>query len=413
MRRSLKPVVRGAHLGFALLGITIGLVLCEAAYRVRLYMVAPPDRFVPRLGNGFSVIDRPMWIYDEQFGYVYPKGERIHFTHITKGRVVACSFWSGFNEQGNVGKIEGDYRTADLKILVFGDSFTATLHDGIGWPLLLQRRLSQLLRRDAHVVNFGRDGYGMLQMFDLAAAKIPEWKPHLAIIAFITDDLRRLRFWRTVAKVNGRWRYLVSPDPTPTPDLPRSYDAGLYHPEATSHWCESMKGTGRRDRVLDEIVEAYAQGTRSGEIRAEHILALRHSYLLARLRYRNPFRGLPGVFSFPTIDHASYAADSRFIGSLRAIEATGVPYVVVHLARYEELKEGREYLVDDQEAALLRSLSEVTGKRVLETTQYIRLPVEHPERLIQSPDDHHPALASFHLYAEAVAEMLVQNGMVK
>jgi hypothetical protein len=403
----------GATLGLVLLGITMALVLSEAAYRVRLYFVGQPHRFVRGAANGFSVIDRPMWIYDEQFGYVYPKGERIHFTHITKGRVVACSFWTGFNEQGNIGVVEGDYATADLKILVFGDSFTATVYDGIGWPLLLQRRLSQRLRRTVHVVNFGRDGYGILQMFDLAAAKIPEWKPHLAILAFITDDLQRRRFWRTVANINGRWRYLVSPDPTPTPDLARAYDIALYHPEATSNWCQSMKGTDSRDRVLDEIVEVYKLGRGTGETRTENILTLRHSYLLARVKHRDPFRGLPGASSFPKIDHATYADDARFVEGLRAIEATGVPYVVVHLPRYEELKEGREYLLDDQQGALLRSLAEVTGKRVLETTQHIRLPVEQPERLIKSPDDHHPALPSFHLYAEAVAEMLVRNGLVR
>src|SRR3990172_825440 len=244
-----KPALIIATLALVLLGAVVGIALSEAAYRVLLYTVVASDRFVRKAPQGFAVNDRPQWIYNERFGYVYPMGYKIHVASVSNGRVTECSFWEGFNEQGNVGRIVGDYKAASLKILVFGDSFTATVHDGVGWPLLLQERLAKRLGRRVHVVNFGRDGYGILQMFDLAAAKIPEWKPDLAIVAFITNDLQRVRVWRTITKVQGRWRHLVSPDPTPNPDPLKSYDTALYHPEATAEWCRSMKGTGSRDRV--------------------------------------------------------------------------------------------------------------------------------------------------------------------
>ena len=137
------------------------------------------------------------------------------------------------------------------------------------------------------------------------------------------------------------------------------------------------------------------------------------SYLLARLTYGDPFHGVPGMFYFPMVRYESYAQDARFMESLRAIQATGARLVLVHLAFYPEFKEGKEYVMTYQEGSLLRSLSEVTGRLVLETTKYVKLPVEQPERLIQSSDNYHPSLAGLDFYADAVAEMLMRNGVVR
>ena len=390
----------------------LGVALSEVVYRVYLYWNAS-GRFVRRAPETVGVYSRPFWVFDERFGYTYPKGERIHVASISKGRVTGCSYWSDFNEQGNIGRTVGHYGSASLKILVFGDSFTATVHNGMTWPSLLQERLMQRLGRTVHVVNFGRDGYGLLQMFDLAAAKIPEWKPDLAVIAFITNDLQRVRFWRTVTKVDGLWRYLVSPDPTANPDSLKSYDTGLYHPDATPEWCQSMKNTGRRDRVLGQVEHVFQQGVNVGERRAADLLALRHSYLAARLRHGDPFRGLPGVFTFPVIQYASYSEDRRFMESLRAVEATGVPYILAHLAFYPELKESREYITTYQEATLLKSLAGVTGKPILETRKFVGPQPEDLQDLIQSPDNYHPSPRGLLFYADVVAHMLVGTGAVR
>jgi len=74
---------------------------------------------------------------------------------------------------------------------VFGDSWAAFQQENRNWPLFLQDVLEARLGKKVHVVNFGRDGYGILQMFDLAATKIVEWKPDLVLFTFITDDLSR------------------------------------------------------------------------------------------------------------------------------------------------------------------------------------------------------------------------------
>ncbi len=407
-----KPVLVLATLVLVLFGILTGAALTEGLYRAYLYRTARA-RFVRRVPGSLAVYDRPFWVYDERFGYVYPAGEKVHVTSISDGRVVSCGYWTDFNAEGNIGKIVGDYATAALRVLVFGDSFTATVHDGVTWPLVLQERLTRRLGREAHVVNFARDGYGVLQMFDLAAAKIPEWKPDLVVFSFITNDLERIRFWRTVTKVNGRWRYLVSPRATPDPDPLISYDTALYHPDATAAWCRSRKGRTGADRVLRDVEAVYQRGVSVGERRAANAFTLRHSYVLARLRRGDPFAGVPGMFSFPQVPYDDYADDARFVKSVRAVESTGVPYALVHLAFYPELKAGREYITNYREARLLASLARLTEKEILETRGHIRLPIEDPERLIQSPSNYHPSRAGLELYADAVAEIVIRNRLAR
>ena len=411
-RKSKLPVVLGTALLIAL-GTALGFILSEAAYRAALYGLIAPERFARATTGSFAVNDKPMWRYDERFGYVYPRGEQIHIAGVTGGRVTACSWYPKFNEEGNVGRIVGDYASAEVKILAFGDSFTAISHDGVTWPLLLQEALGKRTGRSVNVVNYGRDGTGILQMFDIAAAKVGERKPDLAIIAFITNDLQRVRFWRAPVQMDGRWRLLVSPEPTPNPDPAKSYDTAIFHPEATADWCQKMKASGARDQVLEEAEDVYRRGIGIGERRVPSILTLRHLYLLARVRHGDPFHGVGEAFSFPVIQYASYAEDARFVESLRTLEASGIPYVLMHLPIYPELKAGREYILTNQEARLLKSLAQVTGKPIYETTRYTKMPVEKPERLINAEDDHHPSLAGLQFYADAIAEILVRSGFVK
>jgi hypothetical protein len=393
-------------------GSFVAFFVMEAAYRAYLLHVASPERFTRKPPGAIGVYGKPFWIYDEQFGYVYPKGESIPIATIAENKVVLCSRFSDFNEQGNVGKVFGDYDTADLKILVFGDSFTATVHDGDTWPNLLQRRLSERLNKTVNVVNFGRDGYGVLQMLDLAAAKIREWKPDLAIVAFITNDLQRVRIWRTITRVNGNWRYLVSPQPSPHPDPRIAYDTGLYDPDATEDYCEAAKATGKSDSLIERAFATYARGVAVGGNRAASPYTLRHSYLLARLRHGDPFKGMSNFFAFPVVQLTSYGQDKRFMEDLEAIRQSGAPLVLMHLAFYPEIKDGTEYVANYAEAALLESLEKVTGQSVLKTTDHIPMPLPDPERMNISPDNYHPSPWGIGLYADAVAEALIRNSYV-
>ena len=205
------------------IGLIIGAGLAEVAYRGWLYR-GLQNLFRSAAGDAqlpsFGVYDKSLWEFDQRFGYFYPPGRTVHLTSLNSGKVVGCRQMPPINAEGNVGFIKGDYASADVKVAVFGDSFAATQDNGVTWPNILQDRLTERLHRKVNVVNFGRDGYSLLQMFDLAAAKVPEWKPDLAIIAFITDDLARARFWRTAIEIDGQERVLTTIDPTPHPAPP-------------------------------------------------------------------------------------------------------------------------------------------------------------------------------------------------
>lgn len=419
-RASRRPGV--AILGSVLLvlfGCLVGLGLSEAGYRAYLYR-SQPERFTsPDRESYFTAYNVSHWEFDEEFGYVYPPERVIDYTGAKDGYVKDCDRFKVINKYGNIGPIVGSYEEADLKILVFGDSWAAFQQEGRTWPLFLQEVLEKRLGKKVHVVNFGRDGYGLLQMFDLGAAKIPEWKPDLAIFTFITNDLTRARFWRTVVGKGDHVRVLTTLDPVRNPAPERSADTYLLMPSATYEWCQSMKGTKRVDGLLTRLVEkhrtALANNDPTGKLRVASLVTVAHSYLYNLLVKGDPFDFLWSQIPTrvnPRFPFEDYSKDERFMRDFERIRATGVPWITFHLAFYPEIRANQEYILNPPEAALLSSLEVVTGKRVLRTTDYVEMPLPQPERMNFGADNYHPSLWGMEFYAKAVAEALVRSGLV-
>jgi hypothetical protein len=396
--------------GLVVVGCLLGLVLAEATYRAYLYFKRPA-RFGALDQGYFSAYNISHWEFDDQFGYVYPPERTIDYTGVKDGRVVECHRLHVINRYGNIGAVIGSYRDARIKILVFGDSWTAFQQEGKTWPNLLQETLERRLGRSVHVVNFGRDGYGILQMFDLAAAQVPEWKPDLVVVAFITDDLTRARFWRTVVGAGDDVRVLTTIDPVRNPRPDQSTDTFLLLPSATHEWCRSMAGTGRVDPVLHGLIAKRRQLLSP---RLANVLTLRDSYLYNRIAHRNPFWFLSRVPSYnPRVSFTTFAKDPRFMRDIEQLQATGIPLVLFHLAYSREIKAGKEAIMGAQKTALWNSLEELTGEQILRTTDYVRLPLPAPERMNVSPDDSHPSLWGMEFYASVVADALVQRRLVR
>ncbi len=412
--------MRLAHIMSALalvaLSTGIGIVLCEAAYRVALVYWIAPQRFVrPMPESRFVILSKPFWRFDQKYGFSYPTDETLDNSEIKDGRVVDCRHPHPSNSLGNIGREAADWSSADLRILVFGDSFTATQHEGRTWAHLLEERLAAELHKKVSVINFSRDGTGILQMFDQAAGRIEEYRPDLAIIAFITNDLQRVRIWRTVTNASGEWRYLVTtaPERDPAPDSTSSYELGLYRPDATAEWCERMKASGQTDDIIRGALKTYNKGIDPGRAPAANPWALKHSYLASRLLHEDAFFGLAPAFSFPALQLASYADDVRFMQDYRVIVDSKTPTILFHLAFYPEIKEGKEYITNTGEQCLLDSLTRTTGWPIEETTRWTTMPLDKPERMNMAPDNFHPSEFGIELYAEAVAKMLIARGYVK
>lgn len=396
-------------------GLLIGALLAEIAYRAYLVHRVPARFQRPPPEGIFGATNVSSWEFDSRFGYVYPPSRVVDFLAVSDGRVSACVRSHAINEFGNMGPVAGDWKSAALKIAVFGDSFTAYNLQGVTWPNFLQKALEERLKRPVAVMNFGRDGYGLLQMFDLAAAKVEEWKPDVAVIAFITDDLTRGRFWRTVVGEGDDQRVLTTLDPVANPAQDRAVDTSLLMASATYEWCQAMLKSKGRDDILRRLIEKHrllrlrvAGGT-------PELWDLRHSYLFNRLSRSDPFWHVESPLRTsqnPRHSYSSYLEDARTVENLRRLRTLGSELVLFHLAFYPEIKAAKEYIASPQEERLLQSLETSVGAKILRTTDYVRLPVERPERMNSSAADFHPSLWGMELYADAVADALFKERIV-
>ena len=78
---------------------------------------------------------------------------------------------------------------AKRRIAIVGDSFTFGLEVPYGqtWG----HQLEVLLGPGVQVLNFGVDGYGVDQAFMRYQRDVAAWRPDVAILSVIDDDLRR------------------------------------------------------------------------------------------------------------------------------------------------------------------------------------------------------------------------------
>jgi hypothetical protein len=396
-----------------LASIAVSLIVIEAGYRAYLFMRTPANftegadlKSIPAIG----VYDRSLWEYDAELGYRYAQGP-IHLSHVDGGQVTSCTTISPTNDQGNMGHIARPWEEGVIKVAVFGDSFSAFVTpQGVTWPEVLRERLERRLGRPVSLVNFGRDGIGILQMFDMMATLLPKWRPDLVIVAFITDDITRVRIWRTSVTIDGEPRVLVTDHPDPNPAPHDAGDVFILHPDASAAWCQSMSYRGHLDRIGSEIVDKYRRFRMSNGAAAISLFTLRRSLAFDRIVYGNAFFRLrrPGRLILQ-----DYEQEPRMRDSVRRVEETGIPYLLVHLPIYPEVLAGRETVASSQEQRLLSSLERMTGRTIFGVLDVTARPIDHPERMNVTPDNYHPSLWGMEFYAEAVDRMLLENGLTR
>jgi hypothetical protein len=357
----------------------------------------------------YTAVDDVITEFNLEFGYSYMANKSNNRVLVHNGYPVMCT-QATINELGNTNRIKGNYENATVKILVFGDSFTANTDlNGITWPDLLQDELEAKLNQDVNVINFGRGAYGILQMFDLARTKVEELDPDLVIFAFITSDLVRARFWRTVNFINGEKRDFVMAEPSEEADLKKTIDATVVNSMITREWCEDMLvALDKDDALLKALNEEFIQRRREYYDPVE-FNSLTTSFIFNRIVYNAPFRGFTRPSLIPRFLENSYAADSRFIENVNHINQSNIPYYIIHLPTYDDLKAG-EYKLSEQEQSLFESFQEVTGKQIINFFEYASSHdsdnLEDLEKLFISPYDLHPSLQGIRFYAEVVSEIL-------
>lgn len=405
-----------SNLLLLVLSTLLALIGVEIGYRIFLVWTMP-DRFHSPYKSG----DHPsLWYYQqspyrysEKFGYEYVPGI-YNGGAIDNGKVTGCfDSLMNINERGNVGRIRGSYEHADLRILVFGDSFGVSGRAGPQWPEFLQDFMSERSDRDVHVVNFSRDGYGILQMFDLAASKVVDWKPDLVVIAFITPDLTRGRFWRSKVVLDGRERIMTSVVPGRQFSWRTAGDVYLMHSGATAEWCQQAHATQRlNDPIVVSLEETLLIGRQLSSHLANAYTATR-SYVADLIFRGDPFYSAMADAPksiWPRHDLSSFDQDPGMKEAVRKLKATSIPLILFHLAHYPEMKLGDEFgTATERDLALMTSLVELIGQPIHGTLEHIRIDTDLDELVINARNDFHPSVEGSIIYADAVATVLMQS----
>ena len=271
----------------SILSILLGLLLLEVSYRAYVRWFDPArfedGRAVP---DFFGVYDRSLWVFDREHGFRYAPDRVINQTQISDGKVLNCEILDIVNENGNIGTSGIKYTDPEFTIAVFGDSWTAFSQNGMTWPIFLQENLERETGQRINIVNYGRDGYGLLQIMRLAADTIAATGPDLALLAFISVDIDRAPFWRSETRIDGRNRVLTSLQPTPEPKLEDAADTFVLHEDATFDWCTNAKGT--RDALVEDIERVYLERVKRSALPVQALFTMRHSFVYNRLVYANP-----------------------------------------------------------------------------------------------------------------------------
>lgn len=206
-----------ARLALAVGAVVVSLLALELGIRAwhgRAALLDWRNDFLPAAAGGVAESDSGRFQRDPLLGFVMRPNFRSQVeTHDAAGFRV----------------VPGPTPPEGPPILVVGDSFAYgdDVTDDGAWPALLQ----PLVRR--RVLNAGVPAYGLDQSILRLERLVPEWRPALAILAFIPDDVRRLEMSRNWGA--GKPYFVLEGEslqlrnvPVP-PDPPRRADVSLWH----------------------------------------------------------------------------------------------------------------------------------------------------------------------------------------
>ena len=393
---------RMANIALVALSLVISLILPELGYRVYLAISDPlaPERWswwlTPTADGDF----------DAEFGQKLAPESSIHVSIVRNGVVVACL---GDVYRSNIDGLSGattvgDYASANLKVVLTGDLFSRWRLGGLTSADILQRQLAAATGRPVAVLNFARGGYGLLQMISMAAAQAERAKPALIVIAFITDDLTRGRWWTKAAVIDGRFRELLAARPADVDNPDRASDTSIVDARATAEWCEERRRRGDRDAVLREASAFVESEVKRRNLRP-NVFAVDRAYFYAML-----WRGLidaPVPSGFPRIDADGFAGDVRYRTDRESLRRLGVPIVFLHLPVQPELAANRP--LPFGAAATIWSMIERDFETKIATYFDLKGKPALPSVYSLMPVDGHPNVAGIEFYGDVEFSAIAQR----
>ena len=390
----MSPRIAGPLVTLA--SITIALILAEAGYRIYL---SSDSRLT------YNAISNPIVAFDSLAGFTYVPGSQASALCIRNG-IPRFHFDLRVGPHGDLGGGSGNWDSADVRILGFGDSFTADPFSYNSWTTYLAGELSTPEGKTAAVMNFGRDATGVLQMTRMAAQKVPLYRPDIAVVAFIMDDLSRARFWRTMRTVDGNTRLLTMPVADPAVDITVAEDVALIDLRIERGWGERIVAhNSPDDPLLKDLHRRYRE--LASENYRYGLWSLPTSFLYHRIVHSDPYFAARKPSHFPQFNARDLREDGGFSRDMRMLDSAGVRIVWIRIPTVTDLHAGR-YTGSDQQEQLLGSLRACMGTSqvMVDLLPHMNLGGTPPDSLFLLPYDAHPSERGARAYAKAIASAI-------
>lgn len=394
-------------LAVAFITTVVTCLVLEAFYRGRLAVGASGFS----ANSGCRVTADPFVEYDEKHGRKFKPNGEFFATYLRDGEVVRGMVSRVTNADGLSSRTSIDeYDHSDVKILVFGDSFTCWNQQGVSWPDLCEAELERRLEMSVGLLNYAQGGYGVIQMLELASDIVRRHQPDIVIFAIIGQDLTRDRWWDKVITRDGLTRWLKSSRKDGFDDYRHAVDVMLVEERATRAWCERMltgSAVTRADReLLRELTNRFLQlRTEVYAVRyRSSLLALDRSFLARRLVQGYPFEFR--LQTIPTIRFDDFSEDVPTVRSLRVLQQSAMPMLLFYLPMGHEIVAGRP-LMNRQSEKLMASLEKLSDQNIIDlASQYRRQP---PAKIDLLPIDAHPNHDGLVWYAEEIANIVEES----
>lgn len=434
MRKSKITAVLPKLIAFVI-SLVLSVIMVEAGFRVYL-RESLTRKELAKIEHDPAPTFRmiaypPPWIYNRAYGWDFtPGGWR--GAVITKGVFERCMVIPGFNARGNIGSRDTDLNNARPLVLAFGSSFTMT-HDENGAMAteLLEDRLKSRFP-SIHVENVARDSSGILQMFDMAALKARELKPAFMLFLFNTSDLSRPRHWRSVVPTQGGfYRFYQTTEADLSDFRPQSTVLNgniVISDRLTPAWCESMEAAAaaksrstEEDPLIRSAVVEYNKNRQAQAVSrfAIDFTTLRVSFVWNALWHGAPFHDMDvfdGSSPLGPIRIENFGDDKEFVRAVDDVRASNIPFYLIHIPAYPEMRDGIEFahgafgVTAERESRLVKSLEEITQKKILSLLPTMGAPLRNAADYVYSagPEspDWHPNANGTRLLAESLYRLI-------
>ncbi len=434
-KNSTQSPIRHRARNIWIVTIVIILAYCgaELAYRARLHanlLNTAWKKPEPDTTPDFRFFQYPhtTWRFDVDEGWDY------HDTWVSGGVKDGAFDWftieNPLNEHGTVGKLETRYEDADVKILVFGSSYTPAEITN-----LFQERLSGKIGKTVCALTFTKGSTGLLAFLDMARTRVEKYQPDMILFAISTTCLRiNRRGWVNHPSSENFWRFYLSVEYTDdvNPKTHTLHNQTVITDLVTPGWGRTMiaaKETGdeeflRDDPVIQAMIREYndIQLEYTKPLLSTRIWEITRPCLIYRMLGWDPLEGLDLIEpKFTGGDLAVktnvYPTDPDFLEAVEYLKTNGFPFHIVHIPNLPEVEAGTGILYKSigggpkpWNETIGKSIEDVIDDKIIHLAEYYEPEARmDPLALFNGEHDWHPSKAGQSAQADALVNLYINR----